>query len=176
MKISQMSTEHVSQVINIDSQCYEKPMTRKSVDSSIRKAKGGLMHAIVAIEGEEVVGYLIAEVDSPDIQILSMGVDKNRRRGGVGTKLVDYVMDLLPDQKCIAINAMVEERKLDAQVFFSAKGFLACRETTIGNLKAYRFRYTVPFDNLSDMHIKALAENSRMKRLVKAEEDDALDE
>ena len=176
MKISQMNTEHVSQVIAIDRQCYKSPMSRKTLDSTIRKARGGLMHAVVAIEGDEVVGYLIAEINSPDIQILSIGVQESSRRKGVGTKLVSYIFDLLRDHKCIGVNANVEEHKLEAHFFFSSQGFLAARTLTIGDKDAYRFRYTVPFDNLSDMHIRAIAENSLAKRLVKAEEDDALDE
>jgi ribosomal protein S18 acetylase RimI-like enzyme len=177
MQIIPMSKEHVSSVLAIDAECFGKPVLRKTIEKQIRKAKGGSFWASVAVDGDDVLGYSIAEeVDGDSISIISICVAEFARRKGVGTELVEHLYNGLRDAKCVALTALAEQSRIDAQLFLSNVGFYSRSTTTIGDMTAYRFRRTVPFDDLADLHLVALAAELKHSRLVEVEDEDAFEE
>lgn len=103
---------------------------------------------IVAEDGEDVLGFLVAEIRDDKYHIMNMGVSPSNRKEGVGAALINKMKDRLPKRGRRRMTVCVRESNLEAQLFFQKMDFLAIRTHrgyySDNGEDAYRFQYYVP--------------------------------
>jgi len=81
----------------------------------------------VAVEGDQVIGYMVYDLSPGRIQLLNLAVACDCRRQGVGRAMIDHLKHKLGcyNTKRTVLGATVWERNLPGQLFFRACGFRA---------------------------------------------------
>jgi len=102
---------------------------------------------MVAEADSHVLGFVIYELHLSKMRILNFAVDPNHRRQGVGTQMVQRMIDKLSQQHRDRIELDIRESNLAAQLFFQSNRFFAERvikspyEDT--DEDAYRMTYSI---------------------------------
>lgn len=116
-----MAKHHTEQILDIEQRTFENPWDALDFYVTRKSRNGGV---IVAERRWQVIGYCAYSVQQRKIQIHNLAVDYDYRRQGIGSSLVSWVRDsLLCGRR--RVTAIVRERNLDAQMFFSKRGFRA---------------------------------------------------
>ena len=102
---------------------------------------------MVAELDHEVVGFMIYELHKARLRVLNFAVDLKLRRQGVGSQMVQRLVDKLSQRRRKEIVLEVRESNLDAQLFFQSCGFWAAYVLR-GTLR--RHRRGCVFDELPD--------------------------
>ena len=80
---------------------------------------------MVAEIDHEIVGFMIYELHKSNLHVLNFAVSAAHRRRGIGTKMVQRLVDKLSLQRRKEILLEVRERNLLAQIFFKSQEFRA---------------------------------------------------
>lgn len=112
-------------VLAIENQCFEFNWTEADFNYFLRQR-----HCIgmVAERDGQVVGFMIYEPHKSRRHILNFAVDREFRRQGIGTAMINKLLGKLTHERCNRIVLEVRETNLDAQLFFRSHGF---RATTV---------------------------------------------
>ena len=104
-----------------------------------RKAPGLFL---VAEDDEGLLGYVVGEIREAMFSgrsymskmghILNIAVDPGRRKGGVGTRLMEEIESRFQEAEATNVTLEVRESNAGAQGFYSGRGF-----TEIGRVRAY---------------------------------------
>jgi len=79
---------------------------------------------IVAVSGGEVIGYAIGMIREDEIgHIISIAVDENKRRHGVGKTLLEGLIDRLSREGAKKIVLEVRKSNLEAKRLYQKFGF-----------------------------------------------------
>lgn len=109
-------------VLNIEDRCFEFPWKE---DDFIRALRQRTVIGMVAERGDQVVGFMIYELHKHRLHLLSMAVDPDYSRQGIGTAMVEKLVSKLSYQRRNRLVLEVRESNLPAQLFFKAMGFKA---------------------------------------------------
>ncbi len=82
---------------------------------------------MVAEMGEQLVGFMIYEVHKTSLHLLNFAVHPAARRMGVGTRMIQRLIEKMEAHRRRKITLVVRERNLAAQLFFRKMGFQAVR-------------------------------------------------
>jgi ribosomal-protein-alanine N-acetyltransferase len=80
---------------------------------------------MVAECDEQVVGFMIYELNRNVLHVLNFAVRSDFRRRGLGTQMLDKLVGKLSQQRRTRIDLEVRESNLAAQLFFRRSGFRA---------------------------------------------------
>ncbi len=83
---------------------------------------------IVATSRSGIDGFCLFRLEKDTIRIIRMAVQLDERRLGVGSMLVERLIERLKPQRRRFIEVDVPERMTSAQLFFSANGFTAWQD------------------------------------------------
>lgn len=109
-------------VLDIEEACFEYAWTE---DEFLRELRKRNVIGQIALNGREVVGFIIYELLEDAIHLLSLAVKPSNRRQGVASRMVsDLIGKLYPDSRWRLV-AMVRETNLPAHLFFRNQGFTA---------------------------------------------------
>ena len=144
-----MTPRHMSAVMEIENDSYQHPCLEKvfrpGAPNRIRmvaKLPGSL------VGGGRVIGYMVYELDKLRIDILNFTVARDMRRLGVGTYMVQTLVEIV-ERKTNArthISVEVDEYDLPAQLFWRVCGFRAVSiihdafEKTSGDVYVIEYR------------------------------------
>lgn len=135
-----MYDENFTEVLAIEKSSFSYPWSEEDFRNEL--AQPGIV-PMVAEVGGEVVAYLIYELLEDSLNIVSMAVDAEFQRCGIGREMVSRITSRL-NKKRKFVSAIVSERMLEAQLFFKGCGF-RCEQTNKwyfgGEDDAYVFRY-----------------------------------
>ena len=83
------------------------------------------MIVLVAYEGSELLGYLIAQYTLPTVHIMSFGVYEKHRRKGVGNKLISKMEEITKENKSDIkkISLYVHADNIGGIKFYKKNGF-----------------------------------------------------
>jgi len=81
--------------------------------------------AYVAEDREEVVGYAVGALKGESFHLLNFAVDPARRREGIGSQMMDFLINVARAHGCNKIYLEVREHNLPAQLFYRKLGFRA---------------------------------------------------
>ncbi|MBA2227237.1 MAG: ribosomal protein S18-alanine N-acetyltransferase [Gemmataceae bacterium] len=82
---------------------------------------------MVAEQGESIVGFMIYELQKSCLHLLNFAVHPSARRTGIGTQMIQRLIQKMEAHRRRAITLLVRERNLTAQLFFRKMGFQAVR-------------------------------------------------
>ena len=116
-------------VLRIEYQSFEFPWVDDDFLCCLRQRNCiGMVAEADWIDGTgvwRIVGFMIYELNKGWLELLNFAVDPQFRRRGVGTQMVERLVDKLGQQRRTDITALVRENNLGAQLFFRSCGFKA---------------------------------------------------
>ena len=95
LSFEMMSTHHVEAVSQIEAQSFASPWSRASFDAELYNPRA---RYIIALEGEEVVGYAGYWRVFEEAHVTNIAIRPDRRGLGYGRHLMDKLM-LLPPKR-----------------------------------------------------------------------------
>lgn len=117
-----MIRRDMPEVLNIESQSFEFPWAE---DDFIRCLRQRNCIGMVAEHEDQIVGFMIYELNRNQLHALNFAVRVDFRRRGVGSQMLDKLMSKLSQQRRTSISLEVRESNLAAQLFFRRSGFRA---------------------------------------------------
>jgi len=104
----------------------------------LREFKNNFSKILVYKEKEEIIGYLIFREIEPEIEIFKIGVKKEYQRKGVGTKLIQKLIEIAKEKNISKIFLEVKASNLSAYNFYKKLGFkeMYRRKNYYGNEEA----------------------------------------
>lgn len=139
------------EVVDLEARSFEFAWTEEDFLACLRQRN---CIGMVAEEDDEVVGYMLYELLPGTLRVVNFAVAPQKRREGVGSRMVSRLVEKLEMQRRTEITLEVRETNLAAQLFFKARGFKAVRvlhdrydET---DEDAYAMRYVVPSHDVAE--------------------------
>ena len=117
-----MIRRDMPEVLNIESQSFEFPW---SEDDFIRCLRQRNCIGMVAEHEEQIVGFMIYELNRNLLHVMNFAVRADFRRRGLGSQMLDKLISKLSQQRRTQITLEVRESNLAAQLFFRRSGFKA---------------------------------------------------
>lgn len=108
---------------------------------------------MVAEADDQIVGFMIYELNRHKLQILNFAVHPKFRRRGVARQMAAKLMGKLSSQRRTRITLNIRESNLTAQLFFRAIGFKAMEimrehfDDTGEDAYVMNYAYTEPAEN-----------------------------
>lgn len=109
-------------VLNIEERCFEYPWGENDFIAALRQRT---IIGMVAERGDQVVGFMIYELHKTRLHLLSMAVDPDYSRRGIGRTMIEKLVSKLTYQGRNRLVLEVRESNLPAQLFFKSLGFRA---------------------------------------------------
>lgn len=129
MTITNMKPEHVPQVARLEQQCFADPWSEKSVGSELENP---LSLWLVAVEGEQVVGYVGSQTVLDETDMMNIAVSQDFRRRGVARALIEALVEKLREKGSRCLTLEVRISNISALRLYEYMGF-----TQVGLRKNY---------------------------------------
>jgi len=134
----------MDEVLAIENASFQFPWTEEEFLCCLRQRN---CIGTVAETKFNVRGFMIYELSKHALRILNFAVSPDCRCQGVGTQMVQRLLDKLEQQRRTTINLEVRETNVAAQLFFSKRGFRAVqvlrKHYGDTNEDAYLMRYRI---------------------------------
>ena len=117
-----MIRRDMPEVLAIEASSFEFPWLEEDFIRCLRQRN---CIGMVAEHDDQVVGFMIYELNKNRIQVLNFAVAPDFRRRAVGTQMVAKLIGKLSAQRRTRIALEVRETNLAAQLFFRTTGFRA---------------------------------------------------
>lgn len=117
-----MIRRDMPQVLAIEQESFEFPWAEEDFYRCLRQRN---CIGMVAESGDQLLGFMIYELHRNQLHLLNFAVASSARRRGVGTQMIDKLINKLSNQRRNRIMLEVRETNLAAQLFFREQGFKA---------------------------------------------------
>jgi [ribosomal protein S18]-alanine N-acetyltransferase len=118
----------MDRVVDIEDSSFDCPWSEDEFIDCLRQ-RNHIGQVAILDRGKGVfnpiVGFIIYELDRKALHILNMAVDPGYRRAGVGSFMVQLLVDKLSQQRRPEVMVEVRETNLPAQLFLSEQKFQA---------------------------------------------------
>ena len=129
MNIIKMTSEHVPQIAYLETVCFHDPWSEKSIASELENA---LSLWLVAVEGDDVIGYVGSQTVLGWSDMMNVAVHPDHRRKGVGEALVVALEEALKAQESTCLTLEVRASNDPAKALYEKLGF-----SEVGRRKNY---------------------------------------
>ena len=137
----------MTDVLQIEAGSFENAWTEEDFLCCLRQRN---CIGMVAEENHDVIGFMIYELHKSQLRVLNFAVMPQMRRRGVGSLMIQRLVDKLSQQRRKDILLDVRESNLDAQLFYKSQGFRAVcvlrRHYDDTEEDAYVMRYSLADD------------------------------
>ena len=120
MTITTMGQEHVSQVAELEKQCFSDPWSEKSVASELENP---LSLWLVALEGDTVAGYVGSQTVMGETDMMNVAVSPAYRRRGIARELIQALLRELARQRSHRLTLEVRASNAPARALYESLGF-----------------------------------------------------
>lgn len=117
-----MIRRDMTEVLDIETASFEFPWLEEDFIRCLRQRN---CIGMVAEHENQVVGFMVYELNKNRIHILNFAVAPEARRLNVGTQMLDKLVGKLSTSRRNRVILEVRETNLDAQLFFRENGFRA---------------------------------------------------
>jgi ribosomal-protein-alanine N-acetyltransferase len=129
--LRRMRDEDLPQVLSIEGRSFPNPWPETTFRGEIQNV--GLSHPMVAAirPDGEIVGYILYWLVADEMQINNVAVHPDRRRRGLGERMLRAAMDDAKDRGAVFAVLEVRQSNRAARILYEKKlgfGFLAVRE------------------------------------------------
>jgi ribosomal-protein-alanine N-acetyltransferase len=138
--IRKMHAADVSEVVEIEHMSFTSPWSKAAFLAEILKLYS--LTKVAVLRGK-ISGYICVEHIMDEGHILNLAVHPDFRRRGIGTKLMEEVMDELKKNDCRYLYLEVRVSNLGARKFYERRGF-----RVVGIRKCY---YVSPIEDAALM-------------------------
>ena len=120
MTITTMGQEHVSQVAELEKQCFSDPWSEKSVASELENP---LSLWLVALEGDTVAGYVGSQTVMGETDMMNVAVSPAYRQRGIARELIQALLRELARQGSHRLTLEVRASNAPARALYESLGF-----------------------------------------------------
>ena len=120
MIIESMTSAHVSQIAELEKLCFSDPWSEKSIETELTCR---LSVWLVALEGEQVVGYVGSQTVIDESDMMNIAVHPDFRRRGIAEALVAALEDALRQRGSRALTLEVRDSNVAAITLYEKLGF-----------------------------------------------------
>jgi len=120
LRVRWMIRRDMSEVLSIENEGFEFPWLEEDFIRCLRQRN---CIGMVGEVRDQVVAFMVYELEKSLIRVLNFAVSKDRWREGFGTIMMDKLKGKLSLNRRTKINLDVRESNLPAQQFFKAQGF-----------------------------------------------------
>ena len=133
------------EVMEIENRCHEFPWTEEEFLTCLRERN--VIGVVYESPQNLIHGFMIYELHKSMLRLLNFAVAPEVHGTGVGSAMVERLLDKLSQQRRSSIELEIMESNLKAQKFFSGRGFKAVqvlrRHYEETSEDAYLFRYSL---------------------------------
>ena len=120
MILTNMESRHVPQVAALEKMCFSDPWSENSVASELENP---LSCWLVAVEGEQVLGYVGSQTVLDESDMMNLAVDPAFRRRGIARALVLALIEELGKMGSRCLTLEVRASNESAQALYAQLGF-----------------------------------------------------
>ena len=120
MIIESMTAAHVSQIAELEKLCFSDPWSEKSIETELSCR---LSVWLVALEGEQVVGYVGSQTVIDESDMMNIAVHPDFRRRGIAEALVAELEAALRRRGSRALTLEVRDSNAPAIALYEKLGF-----------------------------------------------------
>ncbi len=115
-----MNKDHVSQIAQLESQCFSDPWSEKSIASELENP---LSLWLVAEENGQVWGYVGSQTVLDESDMMNVAVDPGSRRQGIARALIETLIAELSKMgsRCLRLEVRVSNE--NARALYTRMGF-----------------------------------------------------
>jgi len=129
MMITNMTSDHISQVAKLEKICFSDPWSERSVASEMDNP---LSLWLVALEGERVAGYIGSQSVMGESDMMNVAVHPDFRRRGIAEALCRALVEALKEKGNHCLTLEVRASNAPAISLYEKLGF-----TQVGLRKNY---------------------------------------
>ena len=120
MEIIRMNENHVSAVAALEKCCFSDPWSEKSVAGEL---SNDLSLWLVAVEGEDVAGYVGSQTVLGETDMMNVAVSPDCRRRGIAERLITALVENLREQGSHCLTLEVRASNAPAIGLYEKLGF-----------------------------------------------------
>ena len=134
MKFTQMKTDHVTQVAELEKMCFSTPWSENSIRSELQN---DLALWLVALQDDVVVGYIGSQTICGETDMMNVAVHPDWRRRGIAEMLIEQLVTELKSMKSKSLALEVRASNSLAIALYEKLGFrqVGCRPNYYRNPK-----------------------------------------
>ena len=121
MEYVTMRAHHVPQVAQLEKECFQDPWSEKSIASELINS---LSLWIVALDGQQVVGYVGSQTVMGEADMMNIAVSSRYRRRGIAQELVERLVAALREKDVHSLTLEVRASNEPAKALYSKLEFL----------------------------------------------------
>ena len=115
-----MNADHVSQVAQLEKECFHDPWSENSIASEL---KNPLSLWLVAVDGQQVAGYVGSQSVMGEADMMNIAVSAQYRRMGIAQELVERLVKLLREKDVYSLTLEVRASNEPAKELYGKLGF-----------------------------------------------------
>ncbi|MBS4016467.1 MAG: ribosomal protein S18-alanine N-acetyltransferase [Candidatus Latescibacteria bacterium] len=115
-----MTSQDLDQIILIEKQSFKIPWQRSFFEYDLKQNN---RYCLVAKENDIVLGYANAWHFADEMQLANIAVKKEQRKQGVGSRLLQEVVNIAQENQCQSIILEVRISNTAAQYMYEKFGF-----------------------------------------------------
>ena len=129
-----MTPEHVPQVAQLEKECFADPWSEKSIAGELSNP---LSLWLVALDGQQVVGYVGSQSVMGEADMMNIAVASDHRQKGIAQELVQRLVAALLEKEVYSLTLEVRASNEPAKALYSKLGFrrVGCRPNYYRNPK-----------------------------------------
>lgn len=121
MKYVLMDAHHIQQVAELERQCFSDPWSLQSIQSELTNP---LSLWIVALFGDQVVGYVGSQTVLDEADMMNLAVSSDFRRRGIGEALIRELVENLKAKGARSLTLEVRASNDSAISLYDKMGFI----------------------------------------------------
>lgn len=115
-----MNADHVARVAQLEKECFHDPWSENSIASEL---KNPLSLWLVAVDGQQVVGYVGSQSVMGEADMMNIAVSTQFRRKGIAQELVERLVAQLREKDVYSLTLEVRASNEPAKALYSKLGF-----------------------------------------------------
>jgi ribosomal-protein-alanine N-acetyltransferase len=120
MYFTEMKAQHVPQVAALEKLCFADPWSEQSVASELNNIWS---YWIVALEDDQVVGYIGSQTSFGETDMMNVAVDPQFRRRGIAESLIGCLITELKNRGSHSLALEVRASNAPAIALYEKLGF-----------------------------------------------------
>ena len=121
MTICEMTQEHVPQIAALEQVCFSDPWPEAGIQSELDNP---LSLWLVALVGEEVVGYVGSQTVLGEADMMNVAVSPEHRRKGIAKELLISLQNALCAKKAYSLTLEVRASNAPAIALYERMGYI----------------------------------------------------
>ncbi len=120
IEILEMTSAHVAAIAELETLCFSDPWPVEGIEPELHNP---LSYWLVAMEGEQLVGYIGSQSVCGEADMMNVAVRPDYRRQGVAQKLIEGLMTGLKVREITSLSLEVRASNAPAKALYAKLGF-----------------------------------------------------